>query len=116
MNDNQTIAIIETEVDKYMLEVIDCSNKVKSIFNKVDDEIEKLKASYQCAGANALYSQYEQFNDYYSVIVNNILSYNSDLTSLKKKYSSQMGDISLQLKQATVSLEASGPKNYVEER
>ena len=32
MEDNNTIAIVEAEIDKKMLDVIDCSNKVKAIF------------------------------------------------------------------------------------
>ena len=54
MEDNNTIAIVEAEIDKKMLDVIDCSNKVKAIFNKIDDAIERLKLEYQCAGATAL--------------------------------------------------------------
>ena len=36
MEDNNTIAIVEAEIDKKMLDVIDCSNKVKAIFNKIE--------------------------------------------------------------------------------
>jgi len=116
MNDNlNTISITISQVDKKMLEVIDCSNKIKAILNKADDAIEKLKTSYQCAGASALYSQYELFNDGHSVIVDNILSYNLDLMSLKKKYASSVDDLSKNISAAAVRLESSATV-YKEER
>lgn len=115
MEDNKTIAIVEAEIDKKMLDVIDCSNKVKAIFNKIDDAIERLKLEYQCAGATALYSQYEQFNDSYSVIVSNILSYNSDLMALKRKYATSIDDLSSEIKVAATRMEASAHA-YKEER
>ncbi len=115
MNDNKTIAIVETEIDKKMLDVIDCSNKVKAIFNKIDDAIERLKPEYQCAGATALYNQYEQFNDSYPVIVSNILSYNSDLMALKRKYATSIDDLSSEINVAATRMEASAHA-YKEER
>ena len=60
---NNTISLVESEVNKYMLDIIDCSNKVKAIFNKVDDLVTKLKGNYACESANTLYKQYEEFND-----------------------------------------------------
>lgn len=116
MNDNGQMAINEAELDKKMLEIIDCSNKIKTIFNKADDAVEKLKASYQCSGATALYNQYKQFSDYYSVVVDNILSYNSDLMSLKKKYITALGDLSDKIKADAHMIEANGVEAYVEER
>lgn len=116
MEHNTSIALNEVELDKKMLEVIDCSNKVKAIFNKVDDAIEKLKATYQCAGATALYKQYEEFNDYYTVIVDNILSYNTDLMSLKKKYKTGQDDLSDKIKADARVLEGNSVEAYVEKR
>lgn len=115
MGDNNIVAIVEAEVDKKMLDVIDCSNKVKAIFNKIDDAIENLKSNYQCDAATVLYNQYEQFNDSYPVIVSNILSYNSDLMTLKKRYTSAIDDLSSDVKTNATRLEASA-QSYKEER
>lgn len=113
---NEVIAINEAEINKIMLEVIDCSNKVKSIFNSIDDQVEKLKANYSCASATTLYKQYENFNDNYSVIVNNMLSYNEDMTSLKKRYISNLGDLSDKIKAKASKIEASNDGGYKERR
>lgn len=116
MSNNASVALNEAELDKRMLEVIDCGNKVKAIFNKVDDAVEKLKTTYQCAGATALYNRYDEFNDYYSVIVDNIMSYNSDLMSLKKKYATSLGDLSDKIRADALKLESNSVKAYVEKR
>lgn len=116
MENNTNISLNEAELDKKMLEVIDCSNKLKSIFNKIDDAVEKLKESYQCAGATALYNKYEEFNDAYAVIVDNILSYNSDLMSLKKKYITGLGDLSDKIRADALAVEANSIDAYVEKR
>ena len=116
MSNNKVVALSEAAIDKQMLEVIDCSNRVKAIFNKIDDLVEKLKLNYQCQSATTLYSKYNQFNDNYSVIIDNILSYNSDLISLKKKYATALDDLSQKIKMDTLKLESDGPKTYMEER
>ena len=112
----ESIAINEVELDKYMLDVIDCSNKVKALFNKIDDAMENLKASYQCPSADELYKQYEEFNDNYQTIVSNLLSYNSDLMSLKKKYVGAMDNLTQEIIKDTAILEASSVPTYKEER
>ena len=113
---NDIIAINEAEINKIMLEIIDCSNKVKSIFNSIDDQVEKLKANYSCSSATTLYKQYENFNDNYPIIVNNILSYNEDLTALKKKYITNFGDLSEKIRAKASKIEASNDGGYKERR
>ena len=116
MDNNDLVALNETAVDNIMLDVIEYSNKIKIIFNKIDDLVEQLKAEYVCSSATIFYKQYEELNDNYSVIVNNILSYNNDLMSLKKRYVSTLGDLTQQIKSETVLLEASNTGGYKEER
>ena len=101
---NQTIALNVAEVDKYMLDILDCSNKVKTLFNKIDDEIAKVKQHYSCSAADVLYRQYEEFNDNYKTVVANILSYSSDLKSLKKTYLNTMSDLSQELRKDAADL------------
>lgn len=115
-SNSNVVALNEAVLDKYMLDVMDCSNKVKAIFNKMDDLVDKLKSSYVCESATTLFKQYEDLNDNYSIIVNNILSYNTDLMSLKKKYFSNIDDLTRDIKLATENLLASGPKKYEEKR
>ena len=77
---------MDDEVDKIMLDIIECSNKVRTIFNKIDDVFERVNSIYKCTSATTLYNRYNQLNDNYSIIINSILSYNTDLLNLKKKY------------------------------
>lgn len=117
MSDNNKVyALNEAVIDRYMLDVIECSNKIKTIFNNIDDLVEKLKSNYVCESASTLYKQYAEFNNNYSIIVKNILSYNTDLMSLKRKYNSAMDDLTTKVKSAAVGLQAGKAGVYKEER
>lgn len=113
---NSVVAINEAEIDKCMLDVIECSNKIKSLFNKIDNLMETAKAHYVCSSSNILYSQYKQLSANYSTIIDNILSYNSDLLSLKRKYQTSFDDLTQNIKMETMRLEANGSTAYKEER
>lgn len=115
-NNGKVYALNEAVIDRYMLDVIECSNKIKTIFNNIDDLVEKLKSNYACESADTLYKQYAEFNNNYSVIVKNILSYNTDLMSLKRKYNSAMDDLTSKVKSDAISLDASKSGVYKEER
>lgn len=115
-NGTDIIAINSAEIDKHMLSIIDCSNKVKAIFNKIDDQIALLKTYYSCSGASALYKQYEEFNENYAIIVDNLLSYNSDLMSLKKKYGSTFGDLAQKIKSEAAKISVANVDKYKEKR
>ena len=115
-SNNDIIAINSVELDKYMMSIIDASNKIQSIFNKIDDQIGLLKSYYDSSSATALYKQYEEFNDNYSIIVNNILSYNTDLMSLKKRYTSTFGDLAQKITSEAAKVTAASAGKYTEER
>ena len=115
-NNNAIIALNEAEIDKIMLDIVDCSNKVRAIFNKIDDVFEHVNDCYKCTSATTLYNRYRQLTENYSIIINNIMSYNSDLLSLKKKYKNSFDDLSVKIHKGTFKVRADGPKNYVEER
>ncbi len=115
-SNNDVIAINTAELDKYMLNIIECSNKIKAIFNKIDDEVERLKTCYSCSSASVLYKQYANFNDNYDIIVNNIMSYNTDLMSLKKRYSSALDNLTQKITAEAARLSDAVSVEYKEER
>lgn len=115
-SNNDVIAINSAELDKQMLNIIDCSNKIRAIFNKIDDQMALLKTYYDSPSAAVLYKQYEEFNENYSIIVENILSYNSDLMSLKKRYASSFGDLAQKMATEAAKITASGANKYIEKR
>ncbi len=116
MFNNDTIAVNTAEIDKYMLSIIDASNKIKSIFNKIDDEVQRLQTHYSCLSASTLYKQYEEFNENYGIIVDNIKSYNADLMALKKKYSSVFTNLTENITMEANRIIADVSKEYKEER
>lgn len=113
--DKNVKGIVVAELDKHMLDIIECSNKIKAIFNKIDDQMEILKTHYSCSGASTLYRQYEEFNENYPIIVENLLSYNTDLMTLKKSYASSFSELSNKIKSDAAMLTADIDK-YKEKR
>lgn len=110
----QNIAINVNEVNKLMLEIIDCANNTKVIFNKITDLVFETKSYYDCSSGNILRNKYAQFSNNYNVIINNIMSYNRDLLALKKKYALNMEDLSEEIQKATSRID--GPQEYKERR
>ena len=97
VGDKGTILIVEEELNNHMNDIIDCSNQVKAILSKIDDKMSLLKTHYACSAANTLYKQYEEFNENYQIIVDNLLSYKDDLMTLKKSYTSTFSDLTQKL-------------------
>ncbi len=114
MSKQQNVAINVNAINKLMLEIIDCSNNVKSIFNKIDDLFLETKSYYNCSSGDLLRSKYAVFNDNYNLIIKSILSYKNDLSNLKKKYAVNMDNLSHQIKRDASKLNA--PQDYKERR
>lgn len=107
--------IVTAELDKQMLKIIDCCNEIKAIFNKLDDQMSILKTHYSCSAADILFKQYEEYNENFSIIVEDLLSYNADLMALKKSYALNMDDLTQKLKSKAAMLSAEVDK-YKEKR
>ena len=115
IGDNGSIFIVEEEINKHMINIIDCSNKVKSILSKIDDQMSILKNHYSCSAASSLYRRYEEFNENYEIIVQSLLSYNTDLMTLKKSYTSTVSNLTQNLQSKAAQLVA-GIEKYKEKR
>ena len=87
-------ALDETSINKLILEIGDYSEKIKLTLNRINDLMNDAKTSYKCASASKVFSRYSQFNDNYNIIVKNILSYQTDLINLKRKFKSGVSEIS----------------------
>lgn len=103
---NNVAAINEAEINKLMVEIVDYSSKIKSILNKVNDLVSETKSYYNCSSGSLLRQRYALFNDNYKTVIKNINSYSKDLAALKRKYVSNMRDLSTQVK-ADANKEAS---------
>lgn len=107
--------IVIAELDKQMLNIIDCCNDIKAIFNKMDDQIAVLKTHYSCSAADILYKQYEDYNENFAIIVEDLLSYNADLMALKKSYALNVDVLTQELRSKAAMLSA-GIDKYKEKR
>lgn len=94
---NNVIGINETEINKLITEINDCSNKIKNIFQQINDQISNTKNFYDCKSATTLRNKYYILNDDYIVVLNNLSSYSRDLLNLKLKYVNNISSISAKI-------------------
>ena len=77
--------IKEDELSNLSIEILDYSDRISEIFDKLDSCIEKLPTYYQDQACTKLINYYRELAEYYPVIKRNINSYSDDLVSLIKK-------------------------------
>ncbi len=87
---NVVAGINEDELGKLCVEILDYSDRISEIFDKVDSCMESLPNHYQGLPCVELLNYYNDLKTYYSTIKNNIISYSDDLITLIKKM--QAGD------------------------
>ena len=97
-------ALDETSINKLILEIGDYSEKIKLTFNKINDLMDDAKISYKCSSATKVFNRYSEFNDNYNIIVKNILSYQTDLINLKRKFKSNVSEISQNIRKDSTSV------------
>lgn len=77
--------INEDELSLLSLEILDYSDRITEIFDKIDSCMDRLPNYYQGTPCVALMSYYKQLTTYYSIIRDNIVTYSDDLIALIKK-------------------------------
>ncbi|MBQ6841579.1 MAG: hypothetical protein IJO63_05670 [Bacilli bacterium] len=77
--------INEEELKELCLEVMDYSERIMGIFDKVDEEFELLKGNMVCNSYDQLMNSYRTFRANYLVVKNNINSYSDDFIALIQK-------------------------------
>ncbi len=94
---NNVIGINETEINKLITEINDCSNKIKNIFQQINDQISNTKNFYDCKSATTLRNRYYKLDDDYIIVLNNLSSYSRDLLNLKLRYANNISNVSTQI-------------------
>lgn len=77
--------IKEDELSSLIIEILDYSDRISEIFDKLDACISKLPKHYQDLSCTKLINYYRGLAENYSIIKKNIISYSDDLTTLIKK-------------------------------
>ncbi len=77
--------INEDELSLLSLEILDYSDRITEIFDKIDSCMDRLPNYYQGTPCVALMNYYKQLTTYYSIIRDNIVTYSDDLIALIKK-------------------------------
>lgn len=115
MNSSRNVVALNVrEINKLMLDISDYVSKIKIIFNKINDMVLETRSYYNCLSANILRAKYELFAANYNTIINNIMSYNNELTLLKKKYAVNIDNLSQKIKNDASRMNT--PTSYKEGR
>lgn len=77
--------IKEDDLSSLSLEILDYSDRISEIFDRIDDCINKLPNHYQGTSCDKLINHYRGLAEQYPVIKQNIVSYSDDLVTLIKK-------------------------------
>ncbi len=113
-NSNGIVAINEQQINKLILDISDCSNRIKIILNKINDLVLETRSYYNCTSADKLRAKYELFSSNYNTIIQNLMSYGNDFSLLKKKCALNMDDLSVKIRKDASKMNA--PTNYKEGR
>lgn len=114
MADNRTYAINNSVIDNTIVEIMSISEEIQNLFNKIDSIMEKTSRVYTCESATKLRKNYSVFRENYPIIISNLLSYGTDMTSLKKKYQTNTEILVENLKIASGKIDI--PEERKEER
>lgn len=79
------MGIKEDELSSLSIEVLDYSDRISEIFDKIDACVNKLPMHYQGQACSKLINYYCQLAENYLIIKQNFTSYSDDLTTLIKK-------------------------------
>lgn len=111
MNDI-VFGIKERELGFLSLEILDYSDRISAILDKIDARIADLAANYQGDSYKELMNYYSELKSSYSNIKNNIVSYSDDLAALiikakqnDKTLASLFDEFTVDVKQQIKSIE-----------
>lgn len=83
---NEVVAgINEESLSSLSLEVLDYSDRISEIFDKLDSCMEKLPDYYQGEACTSIINLYNNLRVNYSFVKSNIISYSDDLMALIRK-------------------------------
>lgn len=101
---NNIIAVNEAEINHLMTDIMDYSSRVRQIFDKIDDLVNESKSYYDSESATIIRNKFNLLKENFSITVNNLMSYNSDLARLKNTYVNNVSTISEQIKRKATTI------------
>lgn len=80
--DSVMLGVKEYELSNLSLEILDYSDRISAILDKIDSRMNDLSAHYQGDSYKELMNYYTELRSSYSTIKDNIISYSDDLAAL----------------------------------
>lgn len=94
MGVDKIIAINEKEIDRLILDINDYAIKMKRLFNEIESVVDETASYYECSIATKYRNNFNVFKQNFPTMVNNLLTYKTDMHNLKFKFSKQEGVLS----------------------
>lgn len=93
--DSRLAGINESSYQELVVSIMDYADRINEIFNRIDDNVNKIPECYKASSCQLLLSKYEEIKKCYPIVHENILSYADDLTTALQKYREMDKDTAL---------------------
>ena len=100
-SDNHLSGIRETDLNDLCMDILDYSERITDIFEKIDLEVESITDCYKGQSSEELIKSYKSFQKNYSIAKNNVVSYSDDLIKLSNLMKEGLQDIQLKYEEDT---------------
>jgi hypothetical protein len=110
-HDHGLSGISEAAMDKLMIDIIDYATKANGIVNNISDLVDGTVSYFDCESGAEFRKQFDYIRKNSTVLNKNILSYNTDLLTVKSDYTRRETEFVEGLVEATVTVNS---KNNIE--
>jgi len=90
MNNQDWNAISDVGIDNVMLDIIEYATDINRILNNISDLISDTDKFFNCESGEEFRSKFEELKNDFPMMNENILSYNTDLLSVKVDYAKRV--------------------------
>lgn len=90
MVDHDWNAISDEGIDKVMLDIIEYATEMNRILNSISDLIVDTEEFFDCESGDEFRKKFDELKNDFPMMNANILSYNTDLLSVKADYATRV--------------------------
>ena len=83
---NDVSGINEQTIDNIMLKELDCRDRLKNIFSRMEETIATTSQYYDCDSGNALRAKFAEIQRNFEIVLANLESYNTELAKVKTNF------------------------------
>lgn len=104
-NSGDMTAVNEEKIDSCILEMTSYIERIKTVFSRIDDVMNRTEKFYRCENADSIRNKYSLFRDNYNVIVMNFMGYVDELKAVKLGFGKFNDELSAKISKTALELE-----------